>query len=168
MSIEVILAMANYCGHCHAFLPIFEKAEKMAKKHEILKDYDVNFEIYDFDSNNEKAKKHEIDFNNEHPEIINNVDGFPTVFVKINGKKGDGNVYATVQHTIDKTGVDDASNDFLDGIANEIKNIDSNGKEKYVNVNTQVGGNNDGFNDYLNYKKKYLTMKKIMENTNFQ
>jgi thiol-disulfide isomerase/thioredoxin len=159
--IDVILAHAHFCPHCTHFLPIFDKAEKEAKKHEFLKDYDVTFEKYDFDPNNADAEKHEIDFNNEHPEIINNVDGFPTVFVKINKTDSkDGNTYAVIPHAVDKTGIDDAVKDFLDNIANEVKTIKSGGKEKFVNVNKLVGGSN-GLDAYLDYKMKYLAMKNL-------
>lgn len=168
MSIEIIFVMANYCGYCHAFKPIYENAKKSIKKHKFLKNYDVTFSEYDFDGNNEKAEKHEIDFNNDHPEIINNVDGFPNVFVKINNKTGDGNVYAVIQHTVNRNGLNEATNNFLNNVANEIKTIESGGKEKYVTVEEQVGGNSmiedvDGFDEYLKYKTKYLTMKQFVE-----
>ena len=134
-NITIILTMASFCGHCHLFEPIFDKTIKAIKSNPFFKDYTVKFEKYDFDENKTNDYKTEHDFGEIHPEIINNVEGFPTVFVKIEGLKGDGNSYSIIQHTVEKDdGEKGAINEFIDNIINEVKTIRTGGKEKFMTV----------------------------------
>ena len=161
--------MASYCGHCHHFEPIYDKTSKIIKSNPFFKDYTINFEKYDFDESKTNDYKTEHDFGETHPEIINNVEGFPTVFVKIDGLKGDGGSYSIIQHSVEKgDGENGAVNEFIDNIMNEVKTVGTNGKEKFLTV--QHGGSNEkgdcckvnnNFDKYIDYKAKYLMIKKV-------
>ena len=134
--IIVILAKANWCGHCKKFSPIYDLAKKLYKNHEHLKNLSINF--YDYDLANENEKNN---FMLNHFKAYDKVSGYPTVLVNIIDENNDN--YINIEHTVidSKNDEEDASNRFLENISNVIKSLNSDSKKLYL----QEGGEKKDF-----------------------
>ena len=86
MSIEItiILAKASWCHHCQNFMPIFEQAAEKIKTNNNFANKTINFVTYDVEDPSQKNS-----FMNEHPGLIDFLEGYPTVYMKI---KKDNNI----------------------------------------------------------------------------
>ena len=170
--ITVILARANWCGHCQNFEPVYDKSKSILKNHTELKNFDIKFEDYDLANNDVKNR-----FMLSHFDALNKVEGYPTVFVKISDNNSNSNSnsnsnYHTISHTVvdesktEKEQLTDASVRFLDNISNLIKSLNSDNKSKFI----QTGGSTINYKTslkeeyyrkkYLKYKSKYLKLNK--------
>jgi thiol-disulfide isomerase/thioredoxin len=158
--ITIILIRADWCSYCKHFEPIFAIAEKIYKSNDYLNKYKINFENYDFA---DKDKKNIFIMN--HFNVMNKINGFPTVLLKNN------NEYKLVNHTTinDKLNIKEeekiAANKFLDNIINILKSNESENKILYTQgKEIQEGGEQLQEElykkKYLKYKSKYLELKK--------
>ena len=163
--ITLLLAKANWCGHCKKFEPIYDHSEEKYKNNKYLNKYEIKFEKYDLADDNEKNK-----FMLSHFKAMDKVKGYPTLFVNIrDGKKND---YHMISHTQEDQSIKgdearriDASEKFLENVSNLLKSLESDSKVSYV----QTGGNmtlpQSTLEDevyrkkYLKYKTKYLELK---------
>ena len=161
--IFIVLAKAEWCGHCKSFQPIFKLSEEKLKENAYLKDKKIKFEIYDVE--NETGKK---SFSQKYSEEkLSKIDGYPSAFVAILDKNKIDK-FEEVNTTREKDGKtkDDAAKDFLTNLEVKLKTILSENKDKYVNTdktNGQHGGGENIINyrdKYLKYKNKYLELKK--------
>ena len=159
---KVILAKADFCGHCHAFLPIFKKAIELAKKDKEISNSE--FIIKEMDTSIEPMahKNFESEYGNDTLSLIS---GYPTVIIlmEVDGDKKIG----TVEHTGGDT--ESAAANFIENIKNGIKTIGSQNKDFYLRVKKQEGGtcglDTPVFEDkykakYIKYKSKYLDLLK--------
>lgn len=156
--INVILARANWCGHCEDFKPIFDFSKNIYKNNDVLKDLNINFKDYDIA---EDSGKNSLMIN--HMDVMNKIEGYPTVFVNLRSKNN--NKYFVISHTVkdekvnEKNMIEEAAKRFVENISNVIKSENSENKVLF----TQNGGNN--FNNYQlspeeeKYRKKYLKYK---------
>ena len=162
--ISIVLAKAEWCGHCRSFQPIFKLSEKDIKNNDYLKTMNIKYEIYDVDKDKDSfIKKY-------GEERLNKIDGYPSAFVVIieNNKV---NKFEEVNTTKEKEGKtkEEASKDFIKNIEVKLKTMTSENKDKYINtdkVNGQHGGGENIINyrdKYLKYKNKYLELKKRSE-----
>lgn len=173
MSVEVILAHANWCPHCKHFSPIFEFAKEKAKNNDFLKKYNVVFKSFDLAIEEEKDE-----MGKEYDDKVTDlVQGFPSVILvyDINKKKGIKTIETTVinNEQIDKSKKNkdelietlqkDAADEFIDNVINRIKTEISDKKDLYVQggggINYKNKKNTDYYN-YINYKIKYMELQK--------
>jgi thiol-disulfide isomerase/thioredoxin len=162
-NITILLAKANWCGHCQRFAPVFEYSENTYKENSYLKDYDIKFKSFDLADDDEKKN-----FMLSYLEAFNKVDGYPTILmIKKNNERL--NYYhidhVEVNNPEDRDQIKSSSEIFIKNIENVLKSIDSENKSLFV----QVGGKTDNKtllseeiyrNKYLKYKSKYLNLKK--------
>jgi len=156
--IKIILARANWCGHCKDFEPIYDLSQIFYKNNKFLKEYNINFENYDMADNDIKNK-----FMLNHFNAMDQIEGYPTILINIKNKEN--NKYYNIQHTVrdykisnNKEQIENAALRFLDNISNKIKSLNSDNKILY----TQTGGKNQNElykKKYLKYKSKYLNLK---------
>ena len=173
--INVILAKANWCGHCQHFEPIFKHSEGIYKNNSQLKDLSIKFKEYDLANDDEKNT-----FMLNHFNAMDKVSGYPTVLLNIKSKSN--NKYLTIGHTIVDEKVsknnrtDEAAKRFLQNISNA---LESEGSDNSV-LHVQAGGSGSGYmgpdkqtirnhqtsleeekyrKKYLKYKSKYLGLK---------
>ena len=182
MSIEIILAHAEWCPHCKHFSPIYKNAQKIINGEKLNKTDDAIKEMttffkkhktkvksFDFANEDEKHK-----FNNEYSDLSDKIDGYPTVLLKydIDGKNGTKIVETTV---IDHKNINnkeqdelefDASKEFVNNVMNLVKTFTSDNKDLFVqgggglfNKNMKEFKNKDYY-DYVNYKIKYMQLQK--------
>ena len=69
--ITVILARANWCGHCHRFKPIFEESMLNYTEDEYLKNQDIEFVNYDLADDTD-----ETNFTFNHYEGLKMIEGY--------------------------------------------------------------------------------------------
>ncbi len=158
--LKVVLAKADFCGHCKDFLPIFKRATELAKK-EIP---DAEFVIEELDTRIEPMAH--INFEKKYgTELLKQIRGYPTVILMI-GEDDNKKVDLSVEHTVGET--EEAAKNFILNVKNGYKTMKSNGKSEFVSVNTQQGGRCYGNNNldekyrakYIKYKSKYLELLK--------
>jgi thiol-disulfide isomerase/thioredoxin len=157
VDIEIILVKADYCRYCKMFLPIYEKTtEKGIKELPSTK-----FHIMEMDENvNPNAREKFV--NKYGNNLLQQIEGYPTVFIKLS--KDNKDLFATVEHTMNKNGKDSGEKEaielFKENILNAYKTLNSDGKDEYLTV--QTGGNLIDIQykrKYLKYKEKYLKLK---------
>lgn len=184
--ISIILTRANWCPHCQHFEPIFENAKNTYKKHNYLKDLEIKFEDYDLADDNVKNT-----FMINHNDIIDKIQGYPTVFINLKNKTSKQNDYLTIEHTVIDNNIDkskqieEASKNFLNNITNTLKSVDSENKVLFIQkgghnlsigkenklYQCAIGGTSNDVNNkdiykskYLKYKSKYIELKKLQNN----
>lgn len=160
--LKVILAKADYCGHCSDFLPIFKRTEEIAKK-ELP---NAEFVIEEMDTRiNPSAHQN---FKSKYSEdIYNKVQGYPTVLLILekDGKKTN----TTVEHAAGK--LEESAKKFLNNVLNGYKTLKSGSSKTFVSVENQEGGSCCKVNKinnqdekykakYIKYKSKYLELLK--------
>lgn len=160
-NIEIILAKANWCGHCKNFEKIYKYSQDNYKEYdEEFKNLNLVFSDHDLALEDVRDI-----FMINYPKAMEFVEGYPTVLLKIKDK------YLIVEHTIldenqDKENqVSDASKRFLENISNVIKSLNSENKILY----TKSGGSSNIYKTsleeetyrkkYIKYKSKYLKLK---------
>ncbi len=140
-SYKVILSKVEWCGHCKTFLPVFDKTKEKIKKDSILKNVNIDFEVYDMDK--EKGI-----FDTKYVELSDKVQGYPTVFLaQIKNDK----LTKTVE-----IGHAEKTKDFIKLI-----------NDAYSSFSIQKGGNQEEEiykQKYLKYKAKYLQYKSQLDN----
>jgi hypothetical protein len=168
--ITVILARANWCGHCQHFEPIYNVAKNNHdnKNDKFLNKYKISFKDYDLATNDGKSN-----FTINHLDAVDMVEGYPTVLVNVRDKENKNNKYYTVSHTVIDNNIkneekqnQEASERFMANISNLLKSLDSDSKVLYMQtggamVNYQTSLNEEIYRSkYLKYKSKYLELKK--------
>jgi len=166
--ITVILARANWCGHCQHFEPIYEESEKKYKDNKYLQNYTIKFD--NFDLANDDVKN---GFMLGHYNAMEKISGYPTVLVNITDEKNKKNNYHIIEHTLIDEKINDknkqiieASERFLNNISNVLKSLNSDGSILYVQtggamVNYQTSMQEELYRKkYLKYKSKYIELKK--------
>jgi thiol-disulfide isomerase/thioredoxin len=144
--IEVILAKANWCPHCTNFMPVFEKSTE---------DYGKEYEFSYYDFADDAASPNKSNFDNDHGELSSLIEGYPTVFVKINKSHTQVNPTIITNNNIDK-----AVKDFIKNIQIGCKTIMSGGKVEHINLEGGSIEKNIIFkNKYMKYKEKYFKLK---------
>ena len=146
--IKVILAKASWCPHCSDFMPIYEKAtENQGNKYE--------FNCYDFADDAPTPNKN--NFEDDHRELVNLIDGYPTIFVKIND-----NSHIKVDPTIIRNNdINKAVKEFINNIENGLKTLSSGRRKEYVRLEGGFIENDEYYkNKYIKYKQKYVELKK--------
>lgn len=181
--IHILLAKANWCGHCKKFEPIYENATKNFKNNAFLKKYNIEFEIFDLANDDVKNK-----FMLNHFKAMDKIKGYPTVIVNIRNSNDKKNEYRVISHTerdqekeSEEEKIISGSDKFLNNIENLLKSLESDSKVEYVQAGGGVGGGGVGggrvgggvaVNSNLShstlqdelYRKKYLKYKsKYME-----
>jgi len=135
--LKVILSKVEWCGHCKDFLPVFNESKNLIKNDKILKNININFEVYDMEK--EKGL-----FETKYKNLVDKVEGYPTVFLaKVKNDK--------ISHTVE---IGHAQNP-----DNFIKLIG----DAYSDVLKQTGGTTEDDiykQKYLKYKAKYFKLKK--------
>jgi hypothetical protein len=162
--LKVILAKADFCSHCHSFLPIFEKAKELAKSDKELSD--IKFIIEELDTD-VSPMSHENFKTTYGEDVFGMIEGFPTVILleQRDGKK----LTNSVEHTVGET--EDAAKKFLEKVKNGIENLKSDVKS--IIVLKQEGGkcwsgtgtstDNKYKDKYIKYKNKYLDLCKKLK-----
>lgn len=179
IKIYVILARAEWCGHCQKFEPVYNVVKEIYKKNDFLTNYEIQFDDYNLADDNIRNT-----FLLNHGDISDKVQFYPTIFVGFKNKKNKTIDYITIEHTAipneDELKLQELRNDekkydalkkkleiecakkFISNIINGIKSFESDNKILY----TQAGGsklmNVDESiykNKYLKYKTKYLKLK---------
>ncbi len=144
---EVILAKASWCPHCVHFMPIFEKSSE---------DYGNKYKFSYYDFADDAPSPNKDNFENDHAELSNSIEGYPTIFLKTGGGK-----HTQISPSIIKNNdINKAVKDFINNIENGYKSLLSDGKIKYINL--EGGFMEDDFlfkNKYMKYKQKYLKLK---------
>ncbi len=177
-NLHIILAKANWCGHCKNFEPIYTMAEQIYKDNKFLKNYNIEFEQYDMADDDGKNK-----FMLNHLGAIDKIKGYPTVMINIRNLRDKKNEYYEISHSerdfnkkTEQEQILSGSNNFLTNIENLLKTIESDGKIQYVQAGgkiqcVQAGGfTNDKVSHssieneiyrkkYLKYKSKYIELK---------
>jgi len=161
----VILARADWCGHCRNFEPIYDNAKNNYKKNKYLKDLKINFKDYNLADDKIKTI-----FMMNHLKASDKISGYPTVLINIR-EKNNKNDYFTVDHTVidsnldkDKQ-IDEASTKFLENISNALKSLSNGNSSLFINVGGEHNKNFTSLEDskyrdkYLKYKSKYLKIK---------
>lgn len=166
--ITVILARANWCGHCQDFEPIYEETIKNHDNEKISNKYNISFKNYDLATNEGKTS-----FTINHLDAVKMVEGYPTVIVNVNDKQNKNNKYYTISHTLIDENINgedeqkqEASERFFTNITNLLKSIDSDSKILHMQtggamVNYQTSLKEEIYRKkYLKYKSKYIELKK--------
>lgn len=161
-NITVILVKASWCGFCKKFIKIYDKARDIHKSIKFFDNYNLIFEDYDF-ANNDVEKLFSINHNN----IINDIEGYPTIFIKLNNKNK--NTYHKIESTLVDPNINinnqenEAAKRFLENIINCIKTLESDNASLFIQQGGTKSPNNsiDYYNKYLKYKSKYIKLKKI-------
>jgi len=139
--LKVILSKVEWCGHCKDFLPVFNESKKLIKNNKILKNMDIDFEVYDMEA--DKGI-----FETKYGELVDKVEGYPTVFLaQIKNDKLSKTV--EIGHKKDPQ-------DFIKLIG-----------DAYKSISGQTGGNQEEDmykQKYLKYKQKYLQYKIKLDN----
>lgn len=161
-NLKVILAKADYCGHCKDFLPIFERTVELSKK-ELP---NSKFEIEEMDTRiNPSAHQN---FKSKYGEdIYNKVQGYPTVILIL--EKDGEKTNITVEHAAG--GLEESAKKFLNNVINGYKTLKSGVNKTFVSVENQEGGSYCKVNKvnnqdekykakYIKYKSKYLELLK--------
>ena len=158
-NITVILAKAEWCGHCKAFTPIFDKAKEKYKHLVELNKINLKWESFDMtkddDTNLLYLKHRHLSENSE-----NLIKGFPTVFVKYKNEKKQ-HIYNSIEHTVannsDDKEIEEASKELYNNVLNHVQTVLSGGKMLFK------GGNKNSSefykNKYIKYKAKYIQEK---------
>lgn len=163
-NIVVILAKANWCGHCQRFSPVFEYSSENYKNNEYLKNYNIKFESYDLADDDEKRN-----FMLSHLKAYDKVDGYPTVLILINkdNKINYHNInHVEVENIKDKKQISSSSKIFIENISNALKSLNSENKSLFLQIGGNINNNKTLLseekyrNKYLKYKSKYLNLKK--------
>ncbi|AYV80080.1 MAG: hypothetical protein Gaeavirus8_11 [Gaeavirus sp.] len=174
--VTIILAKSKGCPHCTHFTPIFDAASEKIKSNSDLKETDIKFESYEL--SDEQISKQ---FNDDHPGLLDNLQGYPTVYMEV--KRGNNIRTDFISHTVSENGNDKkAVNEFINNIVNQYKTSTSDKKDIYMSSDDrmnprmqrmdlpQLGGSPDLTNDiykhkYQKYKLKYyLEKQKSMNN----
>lgn len=158
--ITVILVKTSWCPHCQHFTPIFDKASNLIKMNNDMKDKNVKFISYDMENPVEKNN-----FINDNPGLIEFLEGYPTVFLKIKNDKKIRTEY--IDHTVIDNSIKDAdkalnmaSNNFINNIVNKYKTINSDNKDTYTSQKGGVCKLEDKYKkQYLELKSRYIEMK---------
>jgi thiol-disulfide isomerase/thioredoxin len=144
--VKVILAKASWCPHCTHFMPVFEKSTE---------DYGEKYEFSYYDFADDAASPNKSNFENDHGELTNSIEGYPTVFVKINKSHIQVNPTLIRNNNINK-----AVEDFIKNIEDGRKTIMSGGKLEHINLEGGFIEKNNIFkNKYMKYKEKYYKLK---------
>jgi len=134
--LKVILSKVDWCGHCKDFLPIFNESKKLIKNNKILKNVDIDFEVYDMEQ--DKGI-----FETKYGELAEKIEGYPTVFLaQIKNDKLSKTV--EIRHA-------QKSSDFIKLLG-----------DGYKSFSGQTGGNQEEDmykQKYLKYKQKYILLK---------
>jgi len=183
--IQVILVKAHWCPHCTRFMHIFNKARNDNNDKYEFTYYDFADDINFYDKNNNKKNDNDDNddvgfcgnkdnFINNHKELYDLVEGYPTIFVKIDD---DNKKHTIIEQTIIKNNdINNAVNQFIKNIEFGIKNIQSDNKIEYKNLEggfcninnhknieaTIIDNNNfenKYKNKYMKYKEKYYKLK---------
>jgi len=144
---KVILAKASWCHNCDNFMPVYDKASEK---------YGENYEFSFYDLADDAPSPNRSNFENDHQELVDLVDGYPTVFLKKDNK-----THTKINTSVIKNNnLEKAVNEFGNNIENGYKNLISDKKMEYISLG---GGliNNDNFykNKYMKYKQKYFELK---------
>lgn len=158
--IKIILAKSSECIYCQYFEPIFKTAENIYKLNDFFKNQELIFDNY-----NMIDKTVMTTFKNNYSELINQIKGYPTVFIYIEDTSNNKIIdFMMINHVIidpkidKKKQVEEAANRFLENIINGIKTLKSDNKIEYI----QTGGVSINVNyksKYLKYKSKYHELK---------
>ena len=165
--INIILAKASWCPHCVDFTPIYELAKERINSKQQLDNCKITFDSYELDKENQASE-----FKQKHPGLIDFLEGYPTVYFRMNELNNESNKIKTefINHATakgqDEKALESAADEFIDNIVNKYKSILSGNKELHMRV--QKGGMTDYMtsmseveyrNKYLKYKSKYLALK---------
>lgn len=132
MKVNILLVKSESCPHCVSFKPIYEKAKELFEE----KEYKINFHIYDTQSGLVEHENNDKDFLKSVLDLIENIQGVPTVLGSINNdKRSIKEINRTPQETED---LEELGNNFLKDISNYYKNHLSETKDLHL----QVAGNN--------------------------
>jgi hypothetical protein len=173
--ITVILAKTSWCPHCVNFTPIYESCQEKVKP-ELFDNCSVHFQSYELDRPLEKNR-----FTEEHPGLMEHLQGYPTVYLKIMDKnKNSKPKIEIIEHTVakDRNSLNEARDEFLENIINRYKTIKSGNTVEFKLVHShndkqpqrrgQKGGRLQNIttleetkyrDKYLKYKSKYLKYK---------
>ena len=145
--IEVILAKASWCPHCTHFMPIFEKANE---------DYGDQYKFSHYDFADDAASPNKSNFEDDHKELIDLVDGYPTILLKKDNK-----THTKINPTIIKNNnIDKAVLEFRSNIENGLKTLESDRKVEHIKLDGGSLFNEDIYkNKYMKYKEKYFKLK---------
>jgi thiol-disulfide isomerase/thioredoxin len=145
--IKVILAKASWCPHCTHFMPIYEKAKE---------DYEDEYEFSCYDFADDAPNPNRSNFENDHGELVDLVDGYPTIFLKKDNK-----TYTKIDPTIIRDNdKNKAVKEFKNNIENGKKTLESDRKEEHITLEGGSSLNEDIYkNKYMKYKEKYFRLK---------
>jgi len=144
---KVILAKASWCPHCDNFMPVYDKASEK---------YGENYEFSFYDFADDAPSPNKSNFEDEHQELVDLVDGYPTVFLKRDNK-----THTKINTSVIKNNnLEKAVNEFGNNIENGYKNLISDKKMEYISLGGGLINNNDYYkNKYMKYKQKYFELK---------
>ncbi len=152
MSLNIIVAKTNWCGHCKAFTPVLNDLIKNNNKfNDIKKKFNidnVNIEVFDYENDKDKQE-----YKNKYYSLF--VDGYPSVYGLY--EKGNEKFAFKIDHVEvrENNNIDDQSKKFINNIITAFNNNKS-----------QSGGTQNispYYNKYLKYKNKYLTLKQNLK-----
>jgi len=144
---QVLLARAHWCHYCIDFMPIFEKA---------IMDHSDKYEFKNYDFADDGIMPNKDSFANDHSELVDKIEGYPTVFLKI--KKDNKILNSTVNTTrIINNDINKAVNEFIANIDKEYKTLSSDSKKEYFGGD--LSSDNFYKNKYMKYKEKYYKLK---------
>ena len=145
--LKVILSKVGWCGHCTDFLPVFNESKNLIKNNKILKNVNVDFEVYDMEQ--DKGI-----FETKYSNLVDKVEGYPTVFLaQIKNEKLSKTV--EIGHSKDPE-------DFVKLISDAYKSFSkqTGGNNNENDLKTESNIIDDPYKQkYLKYKAKYLKLK---------
>jgi len=151
--IKVILAKASWCPHCTNFMPIYEK---------VSEDYGDKYEFSHYDFADDASSPNKANFENDHNELINSIEGYPTIILKNNKS------HITIEPTVIRNNnIEKAVSEFMNNIELGIKTLKSDRKKEYINleggysISREVLSKSDDIfkHKYMKYKEKYHKLK---------
>ena len=145
---QVILAKAILCPHCTQFMPIYEKASE---------DYGNKYDFSWYDFADDAPIPNKDNFENDHEGLVNIIDGYPTVIIKLNNKS-----HVKVDPTLIRNNdINKAVKEFINNIENGLKTLSSGRRKEYISLEGGYNIENDNLfkNKYIKYKQKYLKLK---------